>query len=135
MIKAIIFDFFGVLERNGVPDRPLLDFIADRLKPKYKIGIISNSSGAGLKKLLGNNVELFDDVVVSEEVQLYKPDPEIYELAAKRLGVSPNQCVYVDNHDYRIEGAEATGMTGIVYKDFVKFEADLSQVLAADSNN
>ncbi len=128
MIKAIIFDFFGVLEQNGEPNQALLDFIRDGLKPKYKIGLVSNSSGAGLKRLLGEDLKLFDDVVISEEVRLYKPEPEIYELAARRLGTKPAECLYVDNHDYRVAGAEATGMPGLVYKGFSQLKNELEKL-------
>ena len=128
MIKAIIFDFFGVLEQNGEPNQALLDFIRDELKPKYKIGLVSNSSGAGLKRLLGEDLKLFDDVVISEEVRLYKPEPEIYELAAQRLGAKPAKCLYVDNHGYRVAGAEATGMPGLVYKGFSQLKNELEKL-------
>ena len=42
MIKAVIFDFFGVLEHHLAPNREVLDYIQRELKPNYKIGVVSN---------------------------------------------------------------------------------------------
>jgi len=57
--------------------------------------------------------ELFDVVVISGEVGLRKPEPEIYRLAAGRLGLAPAQCVFVDDLMPNIRGAQAVGMVGV----------------------
>jgi putative hydrolase of the HAD superfamily len=61
--------------------------------------------------------ELFDAVVISGEVGLRKPEPEIYALAARRLGVDPSQCVFVDDLTPNVRGAEAAGMVGVHHVD------------------
>jgi epoxide hydrolase-like predicted phosphatase len=61
--------------------------------------------------------ELFDAVVISGEVGLRKPQPEIYLLAASRLGRAPEECVFVDDLSPNIRGAVATGMVGIHHRD------------------
>jgi putative hydrolase of the HAD superfamily len=61
--------------------------------------------------------ELFDAVVISGEVGLRKPQPEIYELAATRLGLRPEECVFVDDLAPNIRGAATTGMVGILHRD------------------
>ena len=52
MIKAIIFDFYGVIDLGGLPNKPLLEIIKHDLKPRYKIGILSNA-GRDLNQLIG----------------------------------------------------------------------------------
>jgi putative hydrolase of the HAD superfamily len=59
-------------------------------------------------------LELFDVVVDSSEVGVRKPDPAIYLLTCERLGVSPDACVFVDDHPGNIAAAEALGMSGVV---------------------
>ena len=59
-------------------------------------------------------VEIFDDVVDSSVVGLRKPDARIFLMAADRLGVTPQECVFLDDVDSNIAGAEAVGMTGIL---------------------
>lgn len=46
----------------------------------------------------------------SEDVQLGKPDPEAFLLAAKRLGVQPEECVMIEDASAGIEAARAAGM-------------------------
>ena len=81
-----------------------------------RTGLISNSWSVDHydRKLLG---ELFNDYVISAEVKLHKPAPEIYRLAAKRLGVEPEASVFVDDLRENCEGAEAVGMTAILHRE------------------
>ena len=60
---------------------------------------------------------LFDAVVISAEVGLHKPQPEIYLLAAERVGARPENCVFVDDLRENCKGAEAVGMTAILHRD------------------
>lgn len=77
-----------------------------------RTGLLSNSWGVDAypTDLLDDH---FDDVVISAEVGLRKPDPAIFELAARRLEVEPPACVFVDDLDLNVEAAEALGMRGI----------------------
>jgi HAD superfamily hydrolase (TIGR01509 family) len=52
----------------------------------------------------------FDDVLTTESVRLPKPDPEIYSLAAQRLGVSPSRCVAIEDSPAGVEAARSAGM-------------------------
>ena len=61
--------------------------------------------------------ELFDVIVDSSEVGLRKPERQIYELTAQRLGVRPESCLMVDDLIHNVAGAETTGMTGIHFCD------------------
>jgi putative hydrolase of the HAD superfamily len=73
---------------------------------------------------------LFDEVVISAEVGLHKPQPEIFLLAAERLGVAPEDCVFVDDLRENCEGAEAVGMTAVLHRDPAKSVMRLSQLLS-----
>ncbi|HET8592206.1 MAG TPA: HAD family phosphatase [Solirubrobacterales bacterium] len=79
-------------------------------------GLISNSWSTAHydRELLA---ELFDDVVISAEVGLHKPQPEIYRLAAERLDVEPAGCVFIDDLRENCEGAEAAGMTAVRHRE------------------
>ena len=55
--------------------------------------------------------------LVSAEVGLHKPQPEIYLLATERLDVEPAECIFVDDLKENCEGAEAVGMTAIRHRD------------------
>lgn len=59
---------------------------------------------------------LFDVVVISGEVGMRKPEPEIYAFTAGRLGLPATACVFVDDHPGNVEAAERAGMLGIVHR-------------------
>ncbi len=102
------------------------------LRPEYKVAMLSNV-GRGLINQLFSAEELeqlFDTVVLSCDVGMVKPDPDIYRLTASRLGVLVEECVMVDDMQDNTDGAEAIGMRGIVYKTTDSFLSDLSGVIA-----
>jgi putative hydrolase of the HAD superfamily len=78
--------------------------------------LLSNSWGFGIydRDLLET---LFDTIVISAEVSMRKPQPDIYLLAAERVGVAPQECVYVDDLRANCTTAEAVGMTAILHRD------------------
>lgn len=57
--------------------------------------------------------DLFDVVVLSGAIGIRKPDPRIYVLAAQRLGVPPEDCVFVDDLGGNLKPAKALGMATI----------------------
>lgn len=54
----------------------------------------------------------FEQVFVSAELGLLKPDPQIYRHIARELGIDPSEMVFVDNKKENVEGAESIGVTG-----------------------
>ena len=73
--------------------------------------------------------ELFDTVVISGEVGMHKPEPEIFELAAQRVGRDPKDCVFVDDLRENCEGAEELGMTAVLHRDPAATIARLEELL------
>ncbi|OGL26438.1 hypothetical protein A3E49_01940 [Candidatus Saccharibacteria bacterium RIFCSPHIGHO2_12_FULL_49_19] len=130
MIKAVIFDFFGVLEQNQQPNREVLDYVKNQLKPKYKIGIVSNVLAGFIYLILSpDDLKLFDDVVLSYEAGVAKPEPRIYELAMQNLGVKPEEAVFIDDQEHYVEAAKTLGMKGIYFQDFKQMKSDLEKLL------
>lgn len=58
-------------------------------------------------------LELFDQVVTVEDVEHPKPAPDLYLLAAKRLGVSPERCLVFEDTDEGLESARNAGMRAV----------------------
>src|SRR3990167_6340521 len=130
MIKAIIFDFFGVVEQEMLPNRMLLDYIKTELKPKYKIGIISNALADFLYEILPEeDVKLFDDIVLSHRAGVAKPEPAIYEMSLNNLGVRTEDAVFIDDIELFCDTAKALGMQAILYEDFEQMQTDLESLL------
>ena len=112
------------------PNTELLDYIRQKLKPKYKLGIISNAGADWVLQILGaNNQKLFDDIILSYKVGFIKPDGEIYAMSAKNLGVKSEECLFIDDILTYCQGAEAVGMNTIWYKDFAQTKSELEKIL------
>jgi epoxide hydrolase-like predicted phosphatase len=113
------------------PDTELLDYVKG-LRKTYKTAILSNANHGTLDRKIGPELlqACFDVVMVSAEVGLIKPDPQIYRLTAERLGVEPSECVFIDDIEPLVDGARAVGMQGILYKDFEQLRAELDALLA-----
>ena len=90
-------------------------------------GLISNSWSTDHydRKLLA---ELFDTAVISAEVRMHKPEPEIYRLAAEHLEVRSEECIFVDDLRENCEGAEAVGMTTVRHRNATETIAELSEL-------
>ena len=87
--------------------------LVDRLRAgkRVKLGLLSNANRGWTERFRARGVGvLFDDVVVSADVGLAKPDPAIFRLAAERLGVAPEACLMIDDQAQHIEGARAAGL-------------------------
>jgi beta-phosphoglucomutase len=76
----------------------------------YKIALASSSKNAEMVLRLLQIKNLFDTVVDGTMITHSKPDPEIFLLAASRLGINPSQCVVFEDAEAGVEAAVAAGM-------------------------
>jgi len=114
------------------PDEPMLEAVRRAKAAGIKTGLISNSWGDGMAYDPALLEELFDAVVISGDVGLHKPQPEIYELGAERLGVAAGDCVFVDDLRENVAGAEAVGMVGVLHRDAPETVAKLEDLLGVE---
>jgi putative hydrolase of the HAD superfamily len=116
--KVLIFDFFGVLYVNGELNQPLIKMI-EQLKPQYKMGLLSNMDHSWLNAFSQRTLvqELFDEIVLSGDEGVIKPDPRIYKIMADRLKVELDTCTMIDDLIENVDAAIELGMRGIWYKD------------------
>jgi putative hydrolase of the HAD superfamily len=121
----------GLIDRMFAAVRPeerLIGAVRAARDAGVRTGLISNSWGTAIydpDALDG----LFDVAIISGEVGLHKPQPEIYRLAAERLGVEPRACVFVDDLRENVHGAEQVGMTAILHRDPEVTVARLAELL------
>ena len=95
------------------PDEPMVEAVKHAKREGIKTGLISNSWG---DRGQYDNLDMFDAVVISGDVGMHKPEPEIFRLGAERVGLRPEECVFVDDLKENCEGAEAVGMTAILHR-------------------
>jgi epoxide hydrolase-like predicted phosphatase len=96
------------------PDHAMVDGVRAIRAAGTPTGLLSNSWGDALA--YGALDELFDAWVISSEVGLRKPDPAVYALAAERLGLAPDACVFVDDLPGNLKPARALGMATVLHR-------------------
>ena len=117
-VRALVFDYFGVLaQQYGRCDEQMMTFIEQRLYGKYRLAVLSNMNGGSAEDMLGGYVKFFDEVLLSGELGLAKPDERAFLLTAKRLGEFPSNCVMVDDSELNCTVAEQVGMQAIQFTD------------------
>ncbi len=108
---------------------PLLRYVRT-LREQYKIALLSNIGADMMDGFFSKQEmsELFDVVVLSGSTGYAKPDPEIYILTCKRLGVNPRETIMIDDMQGNIDAAKQLGMKGIRYTDFEEFKSELEAI-------
>jgi epoxide hydrolase-like predicted phosphatase len=125
----------GLIDRlmaEAGDDKAMLDFVRTARAAGIRTGLVSNSWGVDRydRALLA---ELFDGVVISGEVGLRKPSPEIYALGAEAVGLPPAACVYVDDLPGNLKPARALGMTTLHHRSAADTIAALRPLLGLPS--
>jgi putative hydrolase of the HAD superfamily len=129
-----IEDRTGLVDRmfGGIrEDERMLAAVRQVRAAGIRTGLVSNSMGAG-RYDRSTFPELFDGVVISGDVGLHKPQPEIFLLGAERTGVAPEQCVFVDDLRENCEGAEAVGMTAVLHRGADTTLPELERLLGVE---
>lgn len=104
-------------KKEHVINQPLIDYIGRELKPRYKIGLLTNIGRGWLEDFFDAHQlhELFDAVILSSQEGMTKPNPLLFERAAQRLGLEPTECIMIDDSNENCEGAKRAGMKAILY--------------------
>lgn len=111
-------------------DAAMIDAVRALHDGGVRTGLVSNSWGDATAYDRTLFAEIFDGVVISSEVGLRKPDPAIYELGARSIGVEPAACVFVDDLGGNLKPAAALGMATIKHVDAPTTIAQLRELFS-----
>jgi epoxide hydrolase-like predicted phosphatase len=116
---------------GSLPDEEMLGAVRRARAAGVRTGLISNSWGTRRydRTLLA---QLFDAVVISGEIGIRKPAPEIYELGAQRVGLAPTQCVFVDDLPFNLTPAAELGMGTVHHTSTPDTIAQLERLLGVE---
>ncbi len=117
--------------RNDYLDPSLIELIDEVRWAGIKVGLLSNDLAALADKLrdkLGI-FGLFHAVIISANIGVIKPDAGAYAAICEALNVSPAECVFIDDMQANIDGAEAFGMQAIRYHAGMDLPAALIPLL------
>jgi epoxide hydrolase-like predicted phosphatase len=121
----------GLIDRlfaGSGPDAEMIEAVRRGRAAGVRTGLLSNSWGVRRypRDLLA---ELFDGVVISGEVGIRKPSPEIYALGAQSIGLAPEACVFVDDLPFNLAPAAELGMATVHHRTAQDTLAELESLL------
>lgn len=150
-IRAVIFDLGGVLleidweryradKRYGELEQNLWPYEYERLnaelvrflvtlRPLYKLAIICNSGSREAMNRKFRLGELVDLMVFDGEEGVSKPDLRIYQRTLARLGVLPEETVFVDDKQANVEAALRLGIHAVHFKSTTQTIAGVQNIL------
>lgn len=115
---------------------PVIEIVENfKATDDFKTGLLSNISRDWMNEILAyfDQKKLFNETILSGDINIVKPDPRIFKLMAERLNLQPEECIMVDDVADNINGARIAGMHGVVFFSPEQLKSDINNIL--DLNN
>lgn len=99
-------------------DQQVMDWLA-AARRRMPVWLLTNQMDDFAEAMAGAGVlERMDGVINSADVGVPKPEPEIYRIAAGKVGVPLEHCLFIDDRSENIDAAAELGMTTVLYRSF-----------------
>lgn len=112
----------AVVEKNGVPLKSgLIELLEYARENGIVCGVATSTSRERAEKLISMSgvSEYFSAVVCGEDVVCGKPAPDIFLIAAERLGISPGNCIGIEDSRNGILSVSRAGMLAVLVPDLI----------------
>lgn len=110
-------------------NQPVLELIDTLRSAGYKTGLLSNNSLEAAKKMRQDGIDKhFDAFIVSAEVNLMKPDPEVYLLFCQNLSVKPDELIFIDDSKSSLSSAEIVGFRPVLFTSYDDLKKQLTEL-------
>jgi epoxide hydrolase-like predicted phosphatase len=130
-----ISDLVDGVEAEIAINTQLVEY-AKRLKSSgYTIACLSNGTHEWTLRVINDHGlgRLFDLVVLSGDLGIVKPNPEIYKYTLKKLGIKPSEAVFVDDREVNTLAAEVYGIPSLVFTSTEAFIVDFEALTQRNS--
>ena len=120
--------YWNINQRN----ENVIDWIKSLKKHgNYKIALLSNIGPGWIDDFISKTEmdQMFDEIILSGDVMMTKPSPEIFKYAITKMAVEPNECLFIDDTMKNIESAQLVGMTGVLFGTFDQAKSDVEIIL------
>lgn len=116
---------------NGMPIKKglleLLEFLKSRgIKTAVATSTVKEFAEENIKSC--SLLDRFDHITCGDEVEKGKPEPDIFLLAAKKLGCKPEECIVLEDSENGIRGAHKAGMKPIMIPDVIIPTQEIKQL-------
>ncbi|MEX2017015.1 MAG: HAD family phosphatase [Candidatus Pacearchaeota archaeon] len=124
-LKRIIIEEY---RKEFIQNKKLYDFAFSLGKKGYKTAILSDQWHLSKRAVVPPKyIKKFDVVVISCDVGMRKPGMEIFRLTLKKLKLSANQTIFIDNQKWNIKPAKKLGMNTILFKNNKQFFREIKR--------
>jgi HAD superfamily hydrolase (TIGR01509 family) len=123
-------EFFAIYNDIFTANAPAVEVLARVKAAGFKTLLLSNTDAErfGFVRSRFPEIGLFDGFVLSYELKLLKPDPEIYLAAARLADCAPHECVFIDDMEENVRGAIEAGLAGIHYRPDTDLASELKKL-------
>ncbi len=122
--------FHEIEEKDGIPLLPYAKEILSYLKPRYRLALASSTRGPTVERQLraAGVIDYFETRTTGEQVEHSKPNPEIYLMACKSIGMKPEECVAIEDSLNGIRSAHAAGLHPVMVIDKVQPNEEIKKM-------
>lgn len=115
------------LDATAELNQQMVDF-ARGLRTQYQTCLLSNAPGNFVRRLLAEYdiADIFDDILISGETGLIKPDAESFQNALSIMGIEADEVLFVDDNEVNIKSAQRLGIQSFLFTTVDQLKADLS---------
>lgn len=125
--------FHEIEEKDGIPLLPYAKEILEYLKPRYTLALASSTRGPTVERQLrtAGVIDFFETRTTGDMVVHSKPDPEIYLMACKSVGLEPSECYAIEDSLNGIKSAYAAGLKPIMVVDKIQPTDEIRKMCVA----
>lgn len=127
-------DAFGQMLFEALdPNAGMIDLIRELRRDGFRTALLTNNvkEWETTWRSMMPIDELFETVVDSAFVGCRKPYPRIYHLTLERIGLDPEQCIFIDDMEVNVEAASKLGIHGVHFRETAQARAEVHGLLAA----
>jgi len=118
-IKIVLDD--SEIPTNIKPIHPMIQLVTNlKHNSQHNLFVLSNYSKQASDKILKKHQKffsLFDDVLISANIGMIKPDKEIFDYFLHKHNVLPQDCIFIDDQEQNVQAAQNVGITSLQYSD------------------
>ena len=136
--KQASVEFWNYIEAKGLPEKPGVHELLEWLRASdYKVGLASSTKRESIMKCLRNAgiTDCFEVIISGDMVEHSKPEPDIYLLACKEMGVEPGEAYAIEDSFNGIRSAYAAGMKPIMVPDMLAPDEEMQEKSVAILKN
>lgn len=122
-------EIFEEMQNGAVINYDVLA-LAEQLRLTYKIGLLSNAPNGFLRDMMREHdlEKYFDEIVISGEVGLIKPEPDMFHHILTKMELHPHEAIFIDDSPKNVDGSRAVGIEGILFTDAPSLKKDLERL-------